>query len=96
MPNGHGGIPRFGSPILLIILFIIMFILKEYIPLYNYLKYALALVLAWRLAWHIAMYPTVAYGGQFTSDKELQTTKEKYVFVLIACAVVLCGVAFFL
>ena len=92
MPNGHGGIPRFGSPILLLILFIVMHVIKEHIPLYNYLKYALALLIAWRLAWHIAMYPTVAYGGQFTSDEELHAAKKKYGIALAVCVVVLGGV----
>jgi hypothetical protein len=96
MPNGHGGIPRYGSPIILLIVFIVLFVLKEHVPLYNYLKYILALLLAWRLAWHVAMYPAMEYGGHYTSEEDLRSAKRKYGIALIVCVVVLVGVAWWL
>lgn len=80
MPNGHGGIPKYGSPV---VLFIVLLILVWLRLARNILwpvlaAYPIVIILGWRLAWHIHMYDATEYGGAYTPKEEIESAKRKY------------------
>ena len=80
MPNGHGGVPRFGSPVILLLL--LGWDLARR-PTFGFawawmLPYALAALLGWRLAWHIHMWDATEYGGAMTSTDKMSAAERRY------------------
>jgi hypothetical protein len=86
MPNGHGGIPRWGSPLLLLVLLSILIWvrLSEQAVWTVYVAYPLAALLAWRFAWHLCLYDVMEYGGGYTSPDKLQKARSLYIKMLLA------------
>lgn len=78
MPNGHGGIPKYGSPILLLALTCLLLYLQEYSSAATYLKFPSAVFLAWRFSWHLCLYNVREYGGHYTSEAELKKAERNY------------------
>ncbi len=83
MPNGHGGIPFLGAPILLAILFAAI----AWLPgkLEGGLGWAqvgfcvlLAGGLGWRLAYHLHMWNADDYGGAYTSKDVYHRALRRY------------------
>lgn len=83
MPNGHGGIPYFGAPVL----FAIMFSIVAWIPLRNdggcaWTRVGICIVLAaaigWRLAYYFHMYDADDYGGDYTPPDVYQRASRRY------------------
>ena len=72
MPNGHGGVPRFGAPVLLAVLFLAVHGARpgEAGMLFDVLEVALVLAFAWRLAWHLFMWQASEYDGAYVSEAE--------------------------
>lgn len=89
MPNGHGGAPFLGAPILLAVMFAIFAAL----PLRDRLGWAWAgicLVLAalagWRLAYHLHMRAADEYGGAYTSPDAYRQAARRYRIRAVAYA----------
>lgn len=80
MPNGHGGIPKYGSPVLLsIILALLVWLRITRQTLWPLLAaYPTVIFLGWRLAWHIHMYDAAEYGGAYTPKEEMDSAGRKY------------------
>ena len=80
MPNGHGGIPRFGSPILLSIGVIVLLWLRisGEAQWTTHVAYVATGLLAWRLAWHLHLYGALEYGGANTPPEQLRAAKQRY------------------
>ena len=80
MPNGHGGVPRYGSPVLLSIVLVALLGLQRSwearwtLPL----AYLVAGLLAWRFAWHLHLYDLMEYDGAYTSPDRLQRAKRAH------------------
>ena len=81
MPNGHGGAPFLGAPILLAVLFAIF----AFLPVRDRLGWAwvgIGLVLAalagWRLAYHLHMRDADEYGGAYTSPDIYREASRRY------------------
>ncbi len=97
MPNGHGGIPKYGSVIFLLIL--IAPAIYYWVQTNNFFAGTmippLFILFGWKLAWHQYMYDVMEYGGGYTSEEEMETAKtchKKALFLYIAGAIVV-GVA---
>lgn len=89
MPNGHGGIPRYGSSALLLILtFAALFIhFKLWIEWLVYPIYFLAVLFSWRFSSHLFMWGVTNYGGATSSDKEIENAKKKYIMATIVFSI---------
>lgn len=81
MPNGHGGAPFLGAPILLAVLFAIF----AFLPVRDRLGWAwvgIGLVLAalagWRLAYHLHMRDADEYGGAYTAPDAYRRAARRY------------------
>lgn len=96
MPNGHGGIPKYGSPILLVVLLggWILVVDKEN-PWYMF-RFVLAAVLGWRLAWHIFMYDLMEYGGHYQDKNIINKARTKYSVAAIIFIILICTAVYYL
>ena len=85
MPNGHGGIPRFGSPALLLFVLCVLFWFRFARGAQWTLYPALfaAILFSWRLAWHIHLYEVLEYGGAYTPQETLDAAKKRYLRTLL-------------
>ena len=98
MPNGHGGVPRFGSPVLLLgLLAVVVFGgASDATAWRDWLVYALAGLFGWRFAWHLWMYPVMEYGGAYASEQELATALRRYRIGAVAFAALALAAAYLL
>lgn len=80
MPNGHGGIPRFGSPVALAI--VVAVLLRARVGLgWSWTVYpaiAVAGLIGWRLSWHLFLYPLMEYGGSYSSVEQLERAERRH------------------
>jgi hypothetical protein len=92
MPNGHGGIPHFGSPIL----FGLMFCAALFWPLAPdaalqwtrvWICVVLAALVGWRLAYHLYMWRAEEYSGYMTPE-EYRRAIRRYAGFAAAYAIV--------
>jgi len=81
MPNGHGGVPFLGAPIV----FAIMFATFAALPFKVWLGWAwvviclvLAALVGWRLAYHLHMRDADEYGGAYTSPDVYRRATRRY------------------
>lgn len=83
MPNGHGGVPYLGGPIL----FAIMFITFARVPFGNdgwfvWIRIAICVLLAaaigWRIAYYVHMYDADEYGGAYTPPDFRRQATHRY------------------
>jgi hypothetical protein len=81
MPNGHGGIPFLGAPVL----FAVLFAVFASLPLRDRLGWtwvaiclALAAMAGWRLAYHLHMRAADEYGGAYTSPDAYKRAAQRY------------------
>jgi hypothetical protein len=81
MPNGHGGVPFLGGPIVLAILFTCFVSL----PLKARLGWAwvaicliFAALVGWRLAYDLHMRDADAYGGAYTRPEIYRRAARRY------------------
>jgi hypothetical protein len=93
MPNGHGGYPFLGSPILLAILFALTQAWDVPVPsTLNTARVAACIVMAaaagWRLAYHLHMRAADAYSGQFLKEGEREAARKRYVTLAVVYALI--------
>jgi hypothetical protein len=81
MPNGHGGVPFLGAPIL----FAVMFATFVGLPLKDRLGWAwvgiclvLAALVGWRLAYNLHMRDADEYGGGYTPPAVYRQAARRY------------------
>ena len=96
MPNGHGGIPKYGSPfLLLLVLGVLAFLKRTYDADWTvYAAYPAAVLLGWRLAWHLHLYDVMEYEGAHASREELATARKRYRFGAVLWIVVAVSATF--
>jgi hypothetical protein len=97
MPNGHGGAPLFGGPIILAV----MFGIAVTLPLQASLGWAwvavcvaLAAAVGWRLAYHLHMRDADEYGGAYGTPEEYQRALRRYRMLALVYAVAAAAVGF--
>lgn len=81
MPNGHGGVPRFGAPILLWGLGSVLY-LSEWLAntaYYRPVLLGLAAGFAWKLAEHTHYWHVLQYGGSRVTPEEATQARVKMV-----------------
>jgi len=85
MPNGHGGVPRFGYPVLLGIATVLLVwwyrATASVIP--QVLVYLSSGLFGWRLAFHLTMWGVMEYGGGYTSKEDMAKAKRKYLVAAV-------------
>jgi hypothetical protein len=81
MPNGHGGIPFLGAPVL----FAVLFAIFAALPLRDRLGWtwvaiclAFAALAGWRLAYHLHMRAADEYDGAYTSADAFLRAARRY------------------
>ena len=97
MPNGHGGVPIFISPVLLLLtLFVLLwFRIAESAQWSLYLALFAGALFAWRLAWHLHLYGAMEYGGAYTPPEVLDPARRRYRrTLLLLLPAVLIGIYF--
>jgi hypothetical protein len=99
MPNGHGGYPFLGAPVLCAILFAVL----AWLPLGSagwlaWLRVALCLLLAaligWRLAYHLHLRHSDDYGGAYTAPERYRRAMLRYRVLALLYAVITSGAGF--
>lgn len=97
MPNGHGGVPFFGTPII----FAVMFAIFAGLPLKTRLGWAwvaiclvLAALVGWRLAYDLHMRDADEYGGAYTPPDVYRRAARRYWCLAVAYAVLTTTVGF--
>lgn len=99
MPNGHGGIPFLGAPILYVVLFATL----AWLPLpgaglLNWARVALCLGFAalagWRLAYHLHLRHADGYGGAYTSPEIYRRAVLRYWFFSLLYTAITSGAGF--
>ena len=98
MPNGHGGYPFMGSPVLIgLMLGVALAYRVDPGSRYHSFRIATCLVLAaalgWRLAYHLHMRAADEYGGAYVDATERAVLVRRYriftaVYILAALGVV--------
>jgi len=80
MPNGHGGIPRYGSPVALTLLLVMLATVevRSHAGWVGRAAYVVAALIGWRSAWHLMMYPIMEYGGAYVSDEEMAAARSRF------------------
>ena len=98
MPNGHGGIPRYGSAVtmLLFVLLAYVYYRKEGWAWLGYAGYVLAAALGWRFAHGLHMWKATDYGGAYTSDDAMHLALGKYAVGSVAYAAAAMAAWYFL
>ena len=95
MPNGHGGIPWMGSPILIgIILGVVVSVTQKidqelYVILGKFVSYFLAILFSWRLSSHFFMWGVTEYDGAYVKEEEIEVAKKKYLIATIVLSVIM-------
>lgn len=99
MPNGHGGIPHYGSPILLALMFFAAAfwpVAPE--PALQWTRLgvcvALAALAGWRLAYHLHMWKADEYGGSYLAPEEYRRDARRYAVFAAAYAALGAGAGF--
>lgn len=94
MPNGHGGIPRFGSPALLLLLTGLAAWLGTATGMAWLLPVCILLagLFGWRLSYHLHMWGVTEYGGHAASEEEKERAKGRYRLGIVAYALVAAAV----
>ena len=89
MPNGHGGIPRYGSSALLLILTVAAALLQVKLGISEliYLIYLMAVLFSWRLSSHLFMWHATDYGGATSSGHEIESARKKYLAATIGFSI---------
>ena len=86
MPNGHGGAPFLGSPVLFAVVFCIVALLPPGAKAslgwaWVALGLALAALAGWRLAYHLHMRDADEYGGGYTPAEARARATRRYLIV---------------
>ena len=78
MPNGHGGMPRYGAPFCVFCLILASLLCRKFAPdMWRDIPfYFLAIWLGWKLSWHIRMWNVSEYDGN-TSTQEAVSRAAK-------------------
>jgi hypothetical protein len=74
VPNGHGGIPRFGGPIFYAVLAALALAFK----LPAAAAAALAAIAGWRLAYHLHFWRADEYSGAYTDPDQYRRARLRY------------------
>jgi hypothetical protein len=96
MPNGHGGIPKYGSPFLLFLVLGVLALLKRsYDAEWTvYAAYPAAVLFGWRFAWHFHLYDVMEYDGAHATPEKLAVTRRRYRIGMVAWIAAAVGATF--
>lgn len=85
MPNGHGAIPRFGAPllVLLVTLLLAWWARSQAAALPQVLSVITAGIFGWRLAFHMTMWNVSEYDGRYSSEEQVKISKRRYRVALL-------------
>ena len=94
MPNGHGGIPFLGTPVLLAVAFAVLTRVAH--PGWPWAAALLwiAALFGWRLAYHLHMRGADEYGGAHMSPEAHQRTRTRYSGIAVAYVLIAVAAAF--
>lgn len=89
MPNGHGGVPRFGSALLLLVFLMLIYAYsrKDGLDWLAYGGYILAAGLGWRCAHGLHLWKVTEYDGAYTTDDAINLALGKYLAGSVVYAV---------
>mgnify|MGYP006198840347 FL=1 len=94
MPNGHGGAPFLGSPVI----FTLLFAAAAFLPppqarnwVWASVCLALAALAGWRLAYHLHMRHADEYDGAYTPNDAYRRAAKRYriaavIYTIVAAA----------
>jgi len=77
VPNGHGGAPFLGAPVILLA----MFAVTAFVPAFEFLgwgRLALAALAGWRLAYHLHLRHADEYEGAYTNPETYRRARRRY------------------
>lgn len=80
MPNGHGGIVRFGSPALIVIIMLAVFFNDTLAatPWYRPLLFSLSVLFGWKFSLHLHMWRSLEYGGALLDEEAHRRARVRF------------------
>ena len=98
MPNGHGGVPRYGSAVMMLVVLLLAYAYyrKEGWAWLAYAGYILAAALGWRFAHGLHLWKVTEYDGAYTTDDSLNLALGKYVIGSVAYAAAAMAIWYFI
>ena len=77
MPNGHGGAPFLGAPVILLLVFGVTALVPAF-ELLGWGRLAFAALAGWRLAYHLHMRRADEYDGAYTNPETYRRARLRY------------------
>jgi hypothetical protein len=90
MPNGHESIPRWASPLVLLVATVVsvFWYARGGKIVWALASCALAVLFSWRFSFHVTMWDATEYGGAYTTEAEMTSARKRYRSCAIATTVV--------
>ena len=88
MPNGHGGVPRFGAPLLIAGIAVALYF-NSWFALSSFFRPVLLVLAAgfgWKLAEHMHFWGVLEYGGSMVTPEEASRARLKMILGSVAYA----------
>ena len=98
MPNGHGGMPRYGSALMLVVVLMLVYAYsrKEGLDWLAYGGYLLAAALGWRFAHGLHLWKVTEYDGAYTTDEAINRAIYRYLLGSVVYALIAMTAWYFL
>jgi hypothetical protein len=77
VPNGHGGAPFLGAPVILLLMFAVVAFVPAFEPL-GWGRLAFPALAGWRLAYHLHMRSADEYDGAYTDPEAYRRARRRY------------------
>jgi hypothetical protein len=86
MPNGHGGVSRYGSALMLVVVLLLVYAYsrKEGLEWIAYAGYVLAPAFGWRFAHGLHLWKVTEYDGAYSSGEAINSAVWKYLVGSVA------------
>lgn len=91
MPNGHGGMPRFGSALFLLAILLVLYAYHLKAPdvaWLHWLGYPFAAAFGWRFAHGLHLWKVTEYDGAYSSEEAINRAVNLYLIGSVAYAIV--------
>ena len=90
MPNGHGGIMRYGAPVIIFIIMLVVFFNEDMSATkwYRPTLLALSVLFGWKLSLHLHMWRALEYGGAYINEVELRRARIRFVTGVVCYSVI--------
>ncbi len=90
MPNGHGGTPKWGLPLILLggTVASLIWYSKVHAVWSAAASLVFAALLAWRFSYHVTMWDAGEYGGAYTAEAAMKLARKRHrMWSILGCVI---------